>query len=360
MGLNEKEVSSERKNDARYFHLIYQRDIPDFGTILFQDRFVKVQDSIYDYAVTLLVGETDPVDIVDRLDFYDARINTASLQFLYTAIPNLSLETKFLIITQKQFEADVDKAMVLDDPETELDERLDFMLPLDQVSGELNGREYPFYPDYTLIFDSGNWVARQYKSKNIRKQTTIIKARYEIPLGNLPHFDKVGEDLAFTPMVKYMWERYFDRTGADFGAYTDCENAEKGKVTMPINPRISPNDEQVLEYLRFNKRTREDILGVRLDYQFTQRAAVLAGFQYRKFTNRDDNFRRYLACWADATPPDLFFPDTRYRIYAIQSVNRGEWLGFNIVMLIGFQRQTWLVPNSGTSDTVYVKAMMGF
>ena len=35
-------------------------------------------------------------------------------------------------------------------------------------------------------------------------------------------------------------------------------------------------------------------LGVRLDYQFTQRMNVLGGFQYRKFTNRDNNFKAFL------------------------------------------------------------------
>ena len=357
--LDEEELSSSRQNNTKYFHLSYQRDIPDFGTILFQDRYVRAKDDIPDYAITLLVGEEDPVEIVDSLDFYDARVNTASLQFLYTAIQNLSVETKFLVVQQKQFEAEEDKAMVLDDPETELSERIDFMVPLDQSAGELNGRDYPFYPDYTLIFDDGNWAQRTYKGKNIRKQTTILKAKYEIPLGNLPHFEKIGEDLALTPMVKYVWERYFDDSVESTPA-TDCEDPERGKVSMAVNPRISPNDEQVSEYLRFNKRSREDILGVRLDYQFTQRAIILAGFQYRKYTNRDVSFERYLACWEDAGTPELYRPDKRYRIYAIQSVNRGEWLGFNIVMLIGFQRQTWLVPDSGTSDTVFVKAMMGF
>jgi len=357
--LNEEEISSERRNDSRYIHINYQRDIPDFGTILFQDRYLLAHDSIPDYALTLLPGEPDPVEIVDRLDYYNARVNTASLQFLYTAVPNLSLETKFLVVTQKQNQIDDDKAIVLDDTETELDERVDFMIPLDQDRGDLIDREYPFYPDYTLIFDSNNWAGRRYKDKDIRKQTTILKAKYEIPLSDIPHFDKIGEELAFTPMVKYVWERYFD-TSTKAVAATDCEDAERGKVPMAISPRIAPSDEQVLEYLRFNKRSREDILGIRLDYQFTQRATILGGFQYRKYTNRDANFDRYLKCWRDAGLPDLYRPNTRYRIYAVQAVNRGEWLGFNIVVLLGFQRKTWLVPRMGTSDTVYAKAMMGF
>jgi len=357
--LSEDEVSSERRNDTKYFHLNYQRDIPDFGTILFQDRYVRANDSIPDYALTLLPGETDPVEIVDRLDYYDARVNTASLQFLYTAVPNLSLETKFLVVHQKQNEIDKDKAIVLDDEDTELDERVDFMIPLHQDSGDLGNREVPFYPDYTLIFDSANWAGRRYEDKNIRKQTTIFKAKYEIPLGNIPHFDKIGEDLALTPMVKYVWERYFD-TASQAVPATDCEDPERGKVPMAISPRIAPGDEQVLEYLRFNKRSREDIMGLRLDYQFTQRATILGGFQYRKYSNRDENFKRYLKCWPDASLPELYKSNIRHRIYAIQSVSRGEWLGFNIVVLLGFQRQTWLFPEKGTSDTIYAKAMMGF
>ena len=99
--LNESEVSSRRKNDSKYLHVTYQRDIPDFGTVLFQNRFVRVQDDIPDYTITLRVGELEPVQISDELDFYNARVNTTTLQFLYTAVPNLTLEAKFLVVLQK-------------------------------------------------------------------------------------------------------------------------------------------------------------------------------------------------------------------------------------------------------------------
>ena len=108
--LNESEVSSRRKNDSKYFHVTYQRDIPDFGTILFQNRLVRVQDDIPDYTITLRVGELEPVQISDELDFYNSRVNTTALQFLYTAIPNLTLEAKFLVALQNQFQPDDENA----------------------------------------------------------------------------------------------------------------------------------------------------------------------------------------------------------------------------------------------------------
>src|SRR3972149_5507039 len=70
---------------------------------------------------------------------------------------------------------------------------------------------------------------------------------------------------------------------------------EDEELIVPLNPtRILPTDAERVEYLRFNKRSREDALGVRIDYQFTQRMSVLAGFQFRKFTNRDDAYEDYL------------------------------------------------------------------
>ena len=69
--------------------------------------------------------------------------------------------------------------------------------------------------DRGLIYDAENWVPRRYTEKNIRTQTTILKAKYEIPLGDLPGVDKVGEDLTLTPMVKYIWDKAFDHTAAD-------------------------------------------------------------------------------------------------------------------------------------------------
>lgn len=361
--LNESEVSSRRQNDSRYLHVTYQRDIPDFGTVLFQNRFVRVRDDIPDYTITLRVGELEPVQISDELDYYNARVNTTTLQFLYTAIPNLTLEAKFLVVLQKQYEQDEENAIFLDveyEPQTEnfeADERVDFMVPVEQVRASGEKREYPFYPDHGinaldaedpgLIYDAENWKTRRYPERDIRNQQTILKARYEIPLGDLPFIDRIGEDLTLTPMVKYIWDRAFDR-GAE-------------EIPDALNPRLFvPTDDEPVEYLRFNRRSREDVLGVRLDYQFTQRMNILGGFQYRKFTNRDNNFKNYLTNFpADEDTPVLFRPDLRTRIFEVQAINRGEWLGFNIVILAGYRRTTILLENT-TSNTTFVRAMMGF
>ena len=361
--LNESEVSSRRQNDSRYLHVTYQRDIPDFGTVLFQNRFVRVRDDIPDYTITLRVGELEPVQISDELDYYNARVNTTTLQFLYTAIPNLTLEAKFLVVLQKQYEEDEENAIFLDveyEPQTEnfeADERVDFMVPVEQVRASGEKREYPFYPDHGinaldaedpgLIYDAENWKTRRYPERDIRNQQTILKARYEIPLGDLPFIDRIGEDLTLTPMVKYIWDRAFDR-GAE-------------EIPDALNPRLFvPTDDEPVEYLRFNRRSREDVLGVRLDYQFTQRMNILGGFQYRKFTNRDNNFKNYLTNFpADEDTPVLFRPDLRTRIFEVQAINRGEWLGFNIVILAGYRRTTILLENT-TSNTTFVRAMMGF
>ena len=361
--LNESEVSSRRQNDSRYLHVTYQRDIPDFGTVLFQNRFVRVRDDIPDYTITLRVGELEPVQISDELDYYNARVNTTTLQFLYTAIPNLTLEAKFLVVLQHQYEQDEENAIFLDveyEAQTEnfeADERVDFMVPIEQVRASGEKREYPFYPDHGinaldaedpgLIYDSENWKTRRYPERDIRNQQTILKARYEIPLGDLPFIDRIGEDLTLTPMVKYIWDRAFDR-GAE-------------EIPDALNPRLFvPTDDEPVEYLRFNRRSREDVLGVRLDYQFTQRMNILGGFQYRKFTNRDNNFKNYLTNFpADEDTPVLFRPDLRTRIFEVQAINRGEWLGFNIVILAGYRRTTILLENT-TSNTTFVRAMMGF
>ena len=361
--LNESEVSSRRQNDSRYLHVTYQRDIPDFGTVLFQNRFVRVRDDIPDYTITLRVGELEPVQISDELDYYNARVNTTTLQFLYTAIPNLTLEAKFLVVLQRQYEQAEENAIFLDvayDAQTEnfeADERVDFMVPVEQVRASGEKREYPFYPDHGinaldaedpgLIYDSENWKTRRYPERDIRNQQTILKARYEIPLGDLPFIDRIGEDLTLTPMVKYIWDRAFDR-GAE-------------EIPDALNPRLFvPTDDEPVEYLRFNRRSREDVLGVRLDYQFTQRMNILGGFQYRKFTNRDNNFKNYLTNFpADEDTPVLFRPDLRTRIFEVQAINRGEWLGFNIVILAGYRRTTILLENT-TSNTTFVRAMMGF
>ena len=361
--LNESEISSRRKNDSKYLHVTYQRDIPDFGTILFQNRFVRVRDDIPDYTITLRVGELEPTQIADELDYYNARVNTTTLQFLYTAVPNLTLEAKLLVVLQKQYEQDEADALFLDveyDAAADLyepDERVDFMVPEEQVRTSGQKREYPFYPDHGinaldpsdtgLIYNADNWKTRRYPERNIRSQQTILKARYEIPLGDLPYINKIGEDLTLTPMVKYIWDRAFDRSGDEIG--------------LALNSRFYvPTDDEPIEYLRFNRRSREDILGVRLDYQFTQRMNILGGFQYRKFTNRDKNFTNYIRKFpADEPVPILYRPDLRTRIFEIQAINRGEWLGFNIVILAGYRRTTILLQHT-TSNTTFVRAMMGF
>ena len=275
----------------------------------------------------------------------------------------MTLEAKFLVVLQRQYEQDEENAIFLDveyEPQTEnfeADERVDFMVPVEQVRASGEKREYPFYPDHGinaldaedpgLIYDAENWKTRRYPERDIRNQQTILKARYEIPLGDLPFIDRIGEDLTLTPMVKYIWDRAFDR-GAE-------------EIPDALNPRLFvPTDDEPVEYLRFNRRSREDVLGVRLDYQFTQRMNILGGFQYRKFTNRDNNFKNYLTNFpADEDTPVLFRPDLRTRIFEVQAINRGEWLGFNIVILAGYRRTTILLENT-TSNTTFVRAMMGF
>ena len=361
--LNESEISSRRKNNAKYIHVTYKRDIPDFGSFHFQNRFVRAQDDIPDYTIVLPVGELEPIQINDELDFYNARVNTTILECRYTAVRNLTLEAKFLLLMQKQLEQDEEKALFTDvehDPISENfepDERVDFMVPIKQVRAAGDRREYPFYPDHGinaldptdtgLIYDAANWKKRRYPERHIRNQLTILKARYEIPLAKLPFVNKVVEDLTLTPMVKYVWDRAFDRSAEE--------------IPETLNPDLFlPTDNQPIEYLRFNRRSREDILGVRFDYQFTQRLSVIGGFQYRKFTNRDHNFRNYLRTFpADTRVPNLHRSDLRTRILEIQAINRGSWLGFYIVILAGHRRTTNLFERT-TSNTTFVRAMMGF
>ncbi len=379
--LNESEISSRRKNDSKYLHVTYQRDIPDFGIILFQNRLVLAQDDIPDYTITLRVGELEEIQITDELDYYNARVNTTTLQFLYTAIPNLTLETKLLLIIQNQFETEEESAVFLDieeDGEMYLtDERVDFLVPDQQVRTSGQRREYPFYPDHGinaldptdtgLIYDVGNWKARRYPARNIRSQQTIFKAKYEIALGDISLIRRIiGEDLTVTPMVKYIWDRGLD--GRERGDAISLPRRpdvddDPGTWAPPegIHPRFNaPSSDQAIEYLRFNRRSREDVLGVRLDYQFTQRMNILGGYQYRKFTNRDNDYKAYLSYFpADEPVPILYRPDLRTRIFEIQAINRGEWLGFNIVILAGYRRTTILLQNT-TSNTTFVRAMMGF
>ena len=365
--LNEGEVSSVRKNDSKYAHLTFQRDVPDFGTVLFQNRFVRVDDDIPDYSITLRPGELDATQESDFLDFFKTRVNVTSLQFLYSAIPNLTLETKFLLDWRKQLGLDEENAVALDfaqdDPALEKDDRVDFMVPDEQVRADGDRKSYPFYPDHGLyaldpedvglIYDQENWIPRRFQEKTVRNQITIIRAKYEIPLGDLPGVDRIGEDLTLTPMAKYIWTRSFDHTADDI---------QNQRYIDPLDPtKFVPDDPEVIEYLRFNKRSREDVLGIRLDYQFTQRMNVLGGFQYRKYTNRDQNIKHYLStpAFAEADIPILFRPDLRTRIFEVQSISRGEWQGFNIVILAGFRRTTILLENT-TSNTTFVRAMMGF
>ncbi|MCY3549841.1 MAG: hypothetical protein OXH39_05220 [Candidatus Poribacteria bacterium] len=355
--LNESEISSRRKNNTKYIHVAYKRDIPNFGSFHFQNRFVRVRDDIPDYAVALPVGELEPIHINDELDFHNARVNTTTFQCLYTAVRNLTLEAKLLVLMQKQFEQDKEKALITDveyDPISENfepDERVDFMVPINQV------RLGAFYPDHGinaldptdtgLIYDHANWKKRRYPERNIRNQLTILKAKYEISLGDLPYVNKIAADLTLTPMVKYVWDRAFDRSAED--------------IPKTLNPDLFlPTDDQPVEYLRFNRRSREDILGVRLDYQFTPRLSVLGGFQYRKFSNRDKNFKNYLQTFpVDTDVPNLYRPDLRTRIFEIQAINRGNWLGFYIVILTGHRRTTNLFQQK-RSNTTFVRAMMGF
>ena len=342
--LNESEISSRRKNNTKYIHVTYKRDIPDFGSFHFQNRFVQAQDDIPDYTIVLPVGELEPIHINDALDFYNARVNTTTFQCLYTAVRNLTLEAKLLVLMQKQLEQDEEKALFTNveyDPISENfepDERVDFMVPIDQVRFSGDTRDYPFYPDHGinaldptdtgLIYDDANWKKRRYPERNIRNQLTILKAKYEIPLGDLPYVNKIAADLTLTPMVKYVWDRAFDRSAEE--------------IPKTLNPDLFlPTDDQPVEYLRFNRRSREDILGVRLDYQFTPRLSVLGGFQYRKFSNRDKNFKNYLQTFpVDTDVPILYRPDLRTRIFEIQAINRGNWLGFYIVILAGHRRTT--------------------
>ncbi|MYA72536.1 hypothetical protein F4141_20990 [Candidatus Poribacteria bacterium] len=355
--LNESEISSRRKNNSKYIHVTYKRDIPDFGSFDFQNRFVRAQDDIPDYTLVLPVGELEPIHINDELDFYNARVNTTTLQCIYTAVSNLTLEAKLFVLMQKQFEQDAENALFKDveyDPGSENfepDERVDFMVPIDQV------RLGAFYPDHGinaldptdtgLIYNAANWKKRRYPERNIRSQLTILKARYEIPLVKLPYVNKIAEDLTLTPMVKYVWDRAFDRTAEE--------------IPRILNPDLFlPTDDQPIEYLRFNRRSREDILGIRLDYQFTQRLSIIGGFQYRKFTNRDKNFRNYLQTFpADTRVPNLYRSDLRTRIFETQIISRGSWLGFYIIILSGHRRTTNLFQRK-TSHTTFVRAMMGF
>ncbi len=361
--LNEREVSSRRRNNSKYVHVIYDRDIPDFGSIAFQNRFVRVQDDIPDYTITLPVGELETVSINDELDYYNARVNTTIFQCVYSAVHNLTLEAKSLVVMQKQLEQDEANALFTDveyDPITEsfeADERIDFMVLDNQIREAGDRRESPFYPDHGinaldpndtgLIYDQNNWKKRRYPERNIRNQLTILKGRYEIPLGDLPYIDRISADIVLTPMFKYVWDRAFDRTVEE--------------INKTLNPDFfAPTDLEVIEYLRFNRRSREDVLGFRLDYQFSPSVKLLGGFQYRKYVNRDQNFKKYLQKFPFDTPvPLIYRPDLRTRILEIQTMNRGKWLGATVIVLAGVRRTTNLFKGT-VANTMYVRAMAGF
>ncbi len=363
--LKESEISSSRQADSKYFQLNYERDIPQFGTLLFQNRLVRVKDDIIDYAITLLVGEVDPSEQRDELDFYDAMYNTSTVQVMYTGVPGLKLITKYLLSVEKHYEpADEDKIRP-DNPETEFDESVAFMLMDEQLRERGDRREYPFNGmDPVLVFDQANWIARKYKDTTVKFNTFIFKTSYEIPIGKLPVIKWVGEDMTLTPMFKWIFEKNWDRPWLD----------DDGKPYL--NPQqISPTDYESEEYLRFNQDTLESVWLLRLDYAFTPSLNILGGFQYRKLVNRDNDYKQnFLAPWGeDVRTPIRWRPDERTRIWALQAINQGEWLGFNIRILVGFQR-TEILPvalptlegkeakmrPASTSTETYVRAMMGF
>ena len=148
-------------------------------------------------------------------------------------------------------------------------------------------------------------------------------------------------------MFKYVWDRAFDRTAEE--------------IPKTLNPNLfDPTDVEVIEYLRFNRRSREDILGVRLDYHFSPKIKLLGAFQYRKFVNRDTNFKTYLQKYPVDTPISrLYRPDLRTRILEIQTMNRGQWLGSTIIILAGVRRTNNLLRQT-VANSMYVRVMAGF
>jgi len=354
--LNEKQISSARKTNSKYVQLNYERDIPDFGTLLFQNRLVRVQDNIIDYAITLRVGEVEPTEVRDELDFYDAMYDTATFQLTYTGIPRLKLITKYLLSFEKHYSpADADKIRK-DDTSTEIDEAIDFMLEDKQLRSSGDLKEYAFNGmDPVLAFDQANWIPRRYKDATVKFNTFIFKTSYEIPIGKLPVIKLFGEGMTLTPMFKWVFERNWDRKWSD----------------SPLDPtQVSPTDYQSEEYLRFNQNTRETIGLIRLDYVFTPSLNILGGFQYRRLINKDINYKlKFLKPWGeDVKTPIQWRAELKKRIWALQAINQGEWLGFNIRVLVGFKKTT-ILPTilytgkkkpSTTSTETYVRALMGF
>jgi hypothetical protein len=302
----------------------------------------------------------EATDVRDELDFYDAMYNTTTLQLTYTGIPRLKLITKYLLSLEKHYTPDPADKIRPDDPDTELDESVDFMLQDEQLRSSRDRREYPFNGmDPVLVFDQANWIPRKYKDATVKFNTFIFKTSYEIPIDKIPYVSKLGEGITLTPMWKYVLERNWDRSWFD---------AQDRPALDPT--QVSPTDYQAEEYLRFNQNTRETIGLIRLDYIFTPSLNILGGFQYRRLMNLDKDFKtRFLKPWgADVRTPIQWRNDQKKRIWALQAINQGEWLGFNIRILVGF-KQTTILPTilytgvkkpSTTSTETYVRALMGF
>jgi hypothetical protein len=287
---------------------------------------------------------------------------------MYTGIRNLKLIAKYLISLEKHYEPDPEDKIRIDDPTTpDLDEAVDFMMMEEQLRERRARREYPFNGlDPALAFDQANWIPRRYKDTTVKFNTFIFKTSYEIPIGKLPVIRWLGEDISLTPMFKWIYEKNWDRDWYD----------EKGEPA--IDPtKVSPTDYESDEYLRFNQNTRETVGLVRLDYVFTPSLNILGGFQYRKLTNKDKGYKEdFLRPWGeDVRLPIRWRSDTKTRIWAIQAINQGEWLGFNIRILVGFQRTEFLptptpwldleteepiMRPKSTSTETSVRAMMGF
>ncbi len=229
------------------------------------------------------------------------------------------------------------------------------MLMDEQLRASRDRREYVFNGmDPVLVFDQANWIPRKYKDATVKFNTFIFKTSYEIPIGKLPVIRWLGE-MTLTPMWKWVMERNWDRKWDD----------------KPLDPtKISPTDYESEEYLRFNQNTRESIGLLRLDYVFTPSLNILGGFQYRRLMNFDNNYKlKFLKPWGeDVKTPIRWRADKKTRIWALQAINQGEWLGFNIRVLVGFKKTTILpviLPTgkkkpSTTSNETYVRALMGF
>jgi hypothetical protein len=291
-----------------------------------------------------------------------------TLQLMYTGVPRLKLITKFLNSFEKHYElADEDK-IVPDDPDTEVDEAVDFMLMDEQLRERRGRREYAFNGmDPVLAFDQANWIPRRYRDATVKFNTFIFKTSYEIPIGKLPVVRWVAEDMTLTPMFKWIRVRNWDRPWYKEDANGNQIFDANGDPVPTLDPtKVSPTDYESEEYLRFNQSTAETIGLIRLDYVFTPSLNILGGFQYRKLTNSDKGYKEdFLKPWGeDVNTSILWRDDMKTRILAIQAINQGEWLGFNIRILVGLQR-TEILPagtktTKSTSTETYVRAMMGF